>query len=384
MASLQCQTFTTPTKALFAKNTQNPVFSTLTVSQGFAIDGQRGQTWDILATSLSTINQLAIVQYPNDIQTNWQNETGSNVKQEWTKNMSGATNNVIEAYEFGGVLKAAVVLTSSIYGGNGGVGLFSESGTYVTVRDQGMTIQGSAADSQLNFYEQNGSNFYIQHFPAPVVPNGLASQIHFNSATSSVSLVGGEGQAIGVGTFGVDIQPGSNAPVTLVDGYFDMNSLAMSNVSTINGAQVANAPVQWINPISGPFPTATTPGNAGTITPLAYFSTTAGNITRVSVAFQSDNGAGGNPTDQTQLALVAYSIDPPAGPTGVVKYLDTYPAVQTDDPNGPYQFATSFDFQCQDAQAGVVMINLTQAGNTQNGTLFSLTTQDMGAPTIKY
>jgi hypothetical protein len=382
MASLPNNTAYAPGKFFFAENTMNPQFSTLTVSEGYAIDGTRGQTFDILATSISTINTLAVTQYPNAIQTDWQQQLGINTQQEYVVSMANQ-NNVVHAYSYDGDLKAALVLTSSINAGNGGVQLFSEGGTNLSVRDEGVSMTGiGGSNGSLNVYFANPSNAYIQHFPAPAVD--LASEIHFNSATSSISLVSATGQSLGVGTFGIGLNPGSNSAVTLQSGYLNMSNLAMSNVSTINGAPVANAPVQWINPISGPFPTATTPGGAGTITPLAYFSTTQGNITRVSVAFQSDNGTGGNPTDQTQLALVAYSSSPPFGPTGVVKYLDTYPAVQTDDPNGPYQFATSFDFQCQDSQAGVVMINLTQNGNTQNGTLFGLTTQDMGAPIVKY
>jgi hypothetical protein len=380
--SLPTQTYYAEGKSFFAKNTQDPVFSTLTVSQGFAIDGQQGQTWDCLA-SLSSINTLATVQYPNTIQTDWQSFSTSNAVQQYTIAMNGTNNTVTHAYSYDGALAGALQFTSSLTGGGPGIQMTVASGNTIQLREENTSFV-MPQESVINIYELNSSNTYLQYYASNSPPGVPSGQIHFNEATSSISLVNSFGQSIAVGNFGVGINPGTSNDATLVSGRLNISNLPIVNVSSINGAQMPGPVTQWINPVSGPFPTATTPGNTGVVTPIAYFSTVTGNVTRVSMNYQSDNVSGGNPTDQTQVALVAYNSDPPFGPIGVFKYLDTYPAVQTDDPNGPYQVALSCDFQSQDAQAGVVMINLTANGNIQTGTLFTLTTQDMGSPNVNY
>lgn len=385
MASLQNQTYYAPNNSFFLKNTTDPVFSTITVTTGLAIDGLAGQTWDVIAPLTSTLNTLERTLYPNGIQHNWEQITSSNVVQGYAVGMAGQAN-VLHEYEHGGVTKAVIQLTSSINNGNGGVVLFSEGFTNLSVRDEGVSMTGNGgSNGSINVFLDDATNAYIQHFPAPATD--LVSQIHFNSATSSISLVSATGQSLGVGSGGVGINPGTGIPATLFSGYLDMNDLAMSNVSTINGAPVpiVGAPTQWVNPINGPYPSASTISNAGTLIPLAFFSTTTSNITRVSLNFQSaDLPSGGNPTDQAQMSLFSYQLSGPPGPFGPARWLNTWRADQTDDPNGPYTFGTSVDFLSQDTQAGVYINNLTAGGNIQNVTLLSLTTQDMGPPNNVY
>jgi len=331
-------------------------------------------------------NELISVPYPSSIIHVWENVSSSVVRQEFAQVMSGTTSNTTLAYSIDGDVKGALVFYSSIQGGLGGVSLGSDNGCELYVRNEGMTLQQN--NQQMNFYIPDGTNSYIQQFPAPLTPGALASQIHFNSATSSIALVSGTGQSIGVGNYGIDLNPGTGSDVLLTSGVLNINNSALSNVSSINGAKVGTflaPPTQWVNPIAGPYPNASTIANAGTLIPLAFFSTNTSNITRVSLQYQSaDVASGGNPTDQAQMSLFSYQLIGPPGPFGPARWINTWRADQTDDPNGPYTFGTSVDFLSQDTQAGVYINNLTAAGNIQNVTLLSLTTQDMGAPNNVY
>jgi hypothetical protein len=263
MASLPNNTYYSPNNSFFLANTTNPVFSTITATRAISIDGQAGQTWDVIANESGQINQLAQTEYPNTIQTDWVQNAGTFTQQQYT--VSTGDERVIHAYFYDEILKGSLTFENTINGPNGGVQLVSENGTSLAVSDGGVTIIGeTGSNGNLTFFLQNASNAFIQQ----KTPNGdLASQIHFNSEIESVTLVSATGQSIGVGpntsNVGIVLNPGTDSNVLMNTGRLDMNSSAIINVSSINTTHLPTT-VETLTPLipgSNPFVFASNAAN---------------------------------------------------------------------------------------------------------------------------
>jgi len=213
-------------------------------------------------------------------------------KLELKRSLNLVPNSAIDEFKVDEIVRGAILYGSSIFGGQGGVSIISENNTSAVVRDEGLTIVSSNAGlSELNMFMADGLNKYIQHYPSPIVPGQPSEQIHFNSATSSISLVNSAGQSMGVGDFGIGLNPGTGLPVTLVSGYMNLSNSAMSNVSSINGytpykIAVVQEPDQPLTPVNTNGGQTQIFDFPSTITGDSYRVTLAGNLGLATGGFQ--------------------------------------------------------------------------------------------------
>ena len=279
-------------------------------------------------------------------------------------------------------LKGTIRILSSLSGAGGGVQIISEDGSYVNIGDTGSLTSFSTMSLKQDMVPATGSA-YLQH----LYNGNLQSQIHFQGGpgnTSSISLVSGGGQAIGVNSTGVQFNPGTNQPVTLTNGYYDVNNLALSNVSTINGNAVTTLSpvVSWVNPY-GTGPTVSTLGVNTSTVAILYFSTIPGHTYEVSCEFAAGNGGGGAANDTTQLQLT--NINNLGAPYGRIAFLDTWKVDQT---YTSYKTSATqlFTVLANNTSGGCLLGASSQdtGGNVQIINVTEFNTRDLGIATVQY
>jgi hypothetical protein len=276
-------------------------------------------------------------------------------------------------------IEGSITILSSIGGGAGGVTLQSQgSASQFSVKTDG--IMTSVGNNSINTFLPDAQNVYIQHFTV----EGFQSQIHFTGGVgneSSISLVSGAGNSMGVSGGGIDLNPGSNKEVLLQSGFININNLALSNVSSINGGTAFQPVINYIDPY-GPNITFSTIAGSTSNTQLKQFSTLAGHTYNVSVEYYTSNLGGGNADDNCILTLNNLTGGSPYGKT---TYLDSWTVSQSQN---TYRSAASIFYTAlgnnPDNASAILVGNGQSNGNSQNIALAQLAVQDMGVATVAF
>lgn len=217
-----------------------------------------------------------------------------------------------------------------------------------------------------------------------------------NGSTGGVQIYGQAGEFVSLaatnaslgnatGNNGVTVTPtfisinagAAGRPIQLQQGYLDVNNLALSNVSTINGQKYPPGPagfVQFINPAS-PIQVSTI-ANAATAVGIAYFSTISTHFYRVTCEFGASNLGGGGATDSTGLAIDSDN-------SAVIEFIDSWNVTQTYPPAG-YQTTASGIMEAAGNWMGLVALNTTASGNTENVVAYRAWAEDLGIPTNQF
>lgn len=271
--------------------------------------------------------------------------------------------------------RGTIQIVSSLTGAGGGVQLTGQDSTYFRVGDQGTDI--GLSNARLNTFFSPPNGLSLRHY----TPDGLQSGINFNGGVgnySSISLVAGNNPATSIytGINGIGLAPGAGNPVTLTNGYVNFNNSALSNVSSINGAQ--QQPISYLDAYGGTSPIFSTIGGSAVAIPMIPFSTVAGKVYQVSVEFSATNGGGGGANDETMIGIS--NSNSSVGLYGRFIAVNTWKTDQTYD---AYRNNVTAIFPCNSNNSGqsvLELLDVSNAGNVQIVTLEQLTVKDLGFP----
>ncbi len=266
MASFPLQNYSSEGKSLWLRNSSNLILSTITANT-VNVDGPNNININ-LTTSVSTAAIIAEV--PDEpgfaSQLSLLTLSSATIKKELDIAVSGTTSNAAIAYSIDGDTVGLIGFVSSFNGAGGGVQLVGKDNTSVTVGNQTFSVVGNAGGI-LNDYIPDQNNAFRQ-FYSGTNPYTIQSQIFHSAPNNSISLISGQagsgGPYLTVDTNGVVIYPGASNSVFFANGYLNMNSNALSNVSSINGVAYP-PPVTPFVPVT--FDPAFAGSNAGYIVP---------------------------------------------------------------------------------------------------------------------
>lgn len=270
--------------------------------------------------------------------------------------------------------RGQIAIVSSIQGQQGGVELTGQDNSILNVGNNGANL--ALSNAGLNFFFNPPNNAQINH----KIANEQNGQISFTGGAGNQSsitlLAGGANQAaVYVGDNGVTLMPGSNQAVTLQAGSINVNNLAMSNVSSINGAYV-NTQV-YIDPY-GASPIFSTIGNTNTTIPMLYFSTIAYHNYQVMVEYSAGNGGGGGANDTTSIGITNYNSN--VGLFGRFIAVDSWVTDDTYDGRRANVCAVFPANSNSTGAAALEVLNVTAGGNVQIVTLEQVVVKDLGLP----
>jgi len=295
MATLPLMTYSSEGNALFMKNTQDLVISSIVLQNYLAIDGPGGVNADLTTFASTAALYLDVPNQPGfnsvlDLRT----VSSGVTRKELSIAVGGSSSNALIPYSIDGTVVGSIGLVSSLNGLGGGVVLESQTGFQLNVASGGVNMIGES-DAALTIAIPNQSNAFIQHKP---IGGDIASQIHFNSQNSSITLVAPTG-AIGVNTAGIGMNPGNNLPVVLQSGYLDMSNSAMSNVSSINTTALPTCQ-KTLAPVS---PSVVIASNAAETPLISYSNLQPNTFYRVgfTASFQNTTNNPANSNDFIQL-----------------------------------------------------------------------------------
>ena len=217
-----------------------------------------------------------------------------------------------------------------------------------------------------------------------------------NGVTGGIQIYGGDGEYVSLGAGNaslgnlvgdngvtvtansITINPGAvGRPVQLQEGYLDVNNLALSNVSTINGAKYPPGPAGFVQFINSNAPiSVSTLANLTTAVPIAYFSTVAGNYYRVTCEFGASNIGGGAATDSSALIIDSEN-------SAVIEFIDSW-TVQQSYPPATYQTTASGIMEAAGTWMGVAAINATGSGNVEAVAAYRAWAENLGIPTNQF
>jgi len=202
-------------------------------------------------------------------------------------------------------LEGSINILSTVAGTSGGVRLVGEDLTYLNVGD-GVTAGRSNVALRTTFTDPNDA--FIQQF----VGGQFQSQIHFAGGVgnqSSISLVTGGGNSMAVKNNGIDLNPGSNLPVTLLDGYINVNNLALSNVSSINTTALPVTSIYPNIPGTTPFTVASNAANFAIVT---FSNLVPGSFYRCGFSASFESLTAAVPNANTYLQLFGFGSGSPS------------------------------------------------------------------------
>jgi hypothetical protein len=383
MAAYPLQTFTGRDIPLFIPNDGSISVSTINAStitaEQVEISNGSNAGWGVVPTGVSSIAETMIVQTNgNLLHIDTKTNVNASTLQTFVQGFPANAGNYIETYSTqdlagNSTTRGSIQFVSSLTGAGGGIELNGQDSTYFRVGDQGTDI--GLSNARLNTFINPPNAASIRHY----TPDGWSSAIDFLGGAgnfSSITLTtANNSNQVAVGAGGIDLTPGTGNDVLLTNGFFNMNGLGMSNVSSINGAE--QQPVTYIDPY-GASPIFSTIGSSSVAIPMIPFSTIAGKTYQVSVEYSATNGGGGGANDVTMLGIS--NSNSSTGLYGRFIAVDTWVTLQTYD---AYRANVTAIFPCNSNNSGqsvLQLLDVSAVGNEQIVTVEQFTVKDLGFP----